>query len=161
MKKLIISAIVIIISASQAYSLSIVKVYPDYTISVYMSNYFVEETCPYCYKVRIVIRDNENKENLKAWNDDAEYYDILLNGTGKLTSYTKSFENPSEEFDYTSAFNFAVEAAFRIAMIIQDAGKIPQIDFKELGVIYNSYGTMVYLNQFTKSIPTGEWRNVK
>ena len=161
MKKLLISAIVIIVSVSQAYSLSIVKAYPDYTISVAISNYQDKSTCEYCYKVRIVIRDNENKESLKAWNNDSEYYDILLNGTGENTSYTKAFESIYEETNYTAAFNFAVEAAFHIAMIIQDAGKIPQIEFKKLGVIYNAYGTMVHLNQFTKSVPTGEWRDVK
>ena len=163
MKKLIISAIIIFASISDVYALKTIRVYPDYTINVKLDTY--EKTAyVYYYKVTISLRNNITKETLTAWNLHDDVTDVKLDGSGELKSFIKEFEEDREEDNYTGAFNFAVENAFRIALIIQDAGLIPQIDFKEFDLTHSD-GRMTFFRNFVNvnptGIPSGEWRNVR
>ena len=161
MKKLILSAITItiIVISGNTYALKTVKVYPDYTINVRLDT----EPGGTEYQVSISIRNNATKETIKGWNMHDTAIQVKLNSSGELKSFTKKFDlRLHQEGNYKDAFNFAVETAFHLALIIQDAGLIPQIDFKEFDLT-NSAGGMTNFNnfQYTPTIPTGEWRNVR
>ena len=162
MKKLILSAIsisiAIIVISGNAYALKTMKVYPDYTINVRLD---IDKEG--YYQVSISIRNNATKETIKGWNLHDTVTQVKLDSSGELKSFTKTFDRDREEYNYPDAFNYAVENAFRIALIIQDAGLIPQIDFKEFDLT-NSAGNMTGFKNFiniSPAIPTGEWRNVR
>ena len=165
MKKLMVSVItaIIVISSGYVNAMKTVKVYPDYTIYVKLDVY--EETAyVYYYKVSISLRNNMSKTMVKAWDIHDSITDVKIDSSGELKTFVKKFEKNREEENYTSAFNYAVESAFHIALIIQDAGMIPQIDFKEFDLTYDD-GRMTFFRNFVNvkptGIPTGEWRDVK
>lgn len=158
----IISAIAVILTSDVVWAIKTVSVYPDYTINVKLDVY--EKSAYMYYAVTISLRNNITKEQVKAWNIYDSVTDTKINGSGSLKSFVKNFEKDTEEKSYTQAFNFAVESAFHIALIIQDAGLIPKIDFKEFDLTHSD-GRMTFFNTFVNvqpnGIPTGEWRNIR
>ena len=146
MKRILIILTILILSVSSAFALVTHKSYPDYEIQVSMYVYLPQSTTggSMTWISTVKLKDMLTKQYVKAWNVGDSLLDLNLAGGGTLTSHqTKpdNSTNPSpilsiaQYQNFYDAYKVISSDVFKIAKLIQTAGKIPVIKFGKIDLI--------------------------
>jgi len=150
-----IMLLIAVLLSSQAQAFVIQKAAPDYEIYVSMYLKIIDDDMPMTWITTVKIKDMVKKEYIKAWNTGDALLSLNLAG-GETLNANKTIPNKStKQLNFADAYKVLSSDVFKIAKMIQDAGKIPIIKFGKIDSILTKNGTF-YMPMENK--PTGEYQ---
>jgi hypothetical protein len=152
-----ISAIItiLILSISSASALRVENAYPDYEIQVSTVVKIINDKTPMTWIATIRVKDMLKKEYVKAWSVGDTLLNLNLAGGGTLTAHQTIPNKATKQLNFAEAYKVISSDVFKIAKMIQDAGKIPVIKYGKIDLILQSHGTF-YMP--TENLPTGAFQ---